>query len=152
VHLRRIGHLLAVPAPAAGKSHTRKAPQRRAPRDRTGRQTGGPPAIPSGYLKWLQERTADVDLLGLKMQQGQTVKLNNVYVPLTTNVEQRQQDAGHDGLPMAERPVQLLLDLLDRHSLYVSGRPGCGKSTFWPLGRVAGLRRHDAGRAPGATG
>jgi hypothetical protein len=65
--------------------------------------------------------------------------VNHVYVPLTTRPEasgkQSSQETKADdpsdrlGRGREERP-QLLLELLDQKSLYVSGDAGTGKSTF----------------------
>lgn len=90
------------------------------------------PIIPADYLRRVQASCADVDLLGLRVQQGQSVKLNNVYVPLTTPTADKGRLAPGDtlGQPDKERPVQTLLGVLDRDSLYVAGSPGSGKSTF----------------------
>jgi predicted MPP superfamily phosphohydrolase len=93
-------------------------------------------AVPEGYFAWLKRACAGVDLLGVRSRDGLAVKLARVYVPLITNrrsddaekatfwkgAERRAQDG--EGKP------QLLLDLFDRESLYVSGTPGSGKSTF----------------------
>lgn len=93
-------------------------------------------AVPEGYFEWLKRACAGVDLLGVRSRDGLAVKLARVYVPLITNrrsddaekatfwkgAERRAQDG--EGKP------QLLLDLFDRESLYVSGTPGSGKSTF----------------------
>ncbi|TVS12282.1 MAG: hypothetical protein EA424_22760, partial [Planctomycetaceae bacterium] len=98
------------------------------------RTTPANPPIPQAYLDWLRPQCADVDQMGLRVQQGQAVTLKHVYVPLTTSAEletremdrQLSRTAGRD----EERPVQTLLDLLGTASLYVPGSPGAGKSTF----------------------
>ncbi len=98
------------------------------------------PTFPATYRQWLQKQCADIDLLGVRLKQGQAVKLNHVYVPPITSVEDE------DPLPtgkLRKRPQpddivrsegrekpQLLLEQLDKHSLYVPGDPGAGKSTF----------------------
>ena len=118
------------------------------------------PTIPSEYTGWLQRECADVGLLGLRVAQGQAVRLNHVYVPATTMVRRfeaatqpTERLRGRRGTPDAppgpspldlpgrgyagmipegaEREVPaLLLNLLDEQSLYVHGAPGSGKSTF----------------------
>ena len=96
------------------------------------------PTFPPAYREWLQRQCADIDLLGVRLKQGQAVKLNHVYVPLMTTPAReprtiqkskrspRQELLDSEG---RERP-QLLLDRLDKQSLYVPGDPGSGKSTF----------------------
>ena len=98
---------------------TRKAPPRK-------------PTIPAAYLTWLQEDCADVDLLGSRVQHGQAVKLNNVYVPLTAAAgESKDRERGDvPRMGAEEQAVQTLLGLLEEDSLYVAGAPGSGKSTF----------------------
>ena len=114
LHLRHVVHQI-LPSPTT-------SPQPPAP-DRI--------EMPSGYLSWLQGECAGIDLLGLRLKEGRALRLTQVYVPLITprtsadalkrtSLEQPERD---------EKP-QLLLELLDRQSLYVSGPPGSGKSTF----------------------
>ncbi len=92
------------------------------------------PSLPEGYCAWLQKQCADIDLLGLRIKQGQAVRLNHVYVPLTTTSTQEQTPHSENPDEMRElreeKPPALLLDLSDEQSLYVSGAPGSGKSTF----------------------
>ncbi|MEX1028202.1 MAG: SUMF1/EgtB/PvdO family nonheme iron enzyme [Candidatus Paceibacterota bacterium] len=84
------------------------------------------PTIPPAYRDWLQRQCADLDLLGVGLQQGHAVKLNHVYVPLITSVA--EEESLRQG--RAREQPQLLLEQLDKHSLYVPGDPGTGKSTF----------------------
>jgi hypothetical protein len=92
------------------------------------------PSLQPGYCTWLQKQCADIDRLGLRLKQGQAVRLNHVYVPLTTTygkgkpIEQESTKAAVGW--REEKPPTLLLDLLNEQSLYVSGAPGSGKSTF----------------------
>ena len=92
------------------------------------------PIIPPDYLDWLRDTCADVDLLGLRVQQGQAVTLKNVYVPLTTQAEREPEGKRGRREPVTageeDQPVQTLLGLLETDSLYVAGPPGSGKSTF----------------------
>ena len=44
-----------------------------------------PLAVPSAYRAWLQGQCADLEFRGLRLKQGQAVRLNHVYVPLTTS-------------------------------------------------------------------
>jgi len=93
--------------------------------------------FPPAYREWLQRQCADIELLGVRREQGQAVKLNHVYVPLITNLSQedsargkrRQRSEREEALHAEDQP-QLLLQHLDEHSLYVPGDPGTGKSTF----------------------
>jgi hypothetical protein len=90
---------------------------------KTAKVTPAKVAVPSRYLEWLQHQCSDIELLGLDVNQGQAVRLRNVYVPLTTasGAEKEQMEL--------TRP-KLLLDCVGAKTLYVSGAPGCGKSTF----------------------
>jgi formylglycine-generating enzyme required for sulfatase activity len=100
------------------------------------------PIVPPGYTQWLQKECGDLDLLGLRVKQGQAVTLTNVYVPLTTATPEgseldeqggsRSRRALRRGREASEEQPKprLLLDLLDRDSLCISGPPGSGKSTF----------------------
>ena len=80
-------------------------------------EAAGPTVIPPAYVTWLTEQCADITPFGMAPAQGQSVCLQQVYVPLTSR---RFDDA---------KP-QLLLEQLSGRSLYVSGDPGSGKSTF----------------------
>lgn len=107
------------------------------------------PGFPPLYRQWLQRQCADVDLLGVRLKQGQAVRLNHVYVPLTTTAieEELRAKGPHRGpydqdlLRRAEgrQKPNLLLARLDKGSLYVPGDPGSGKSTFcrWAAWLVA---------------
>ena len=102
------------------------------------RPTGpaGPPVVPDVYRQWLLKQCASIELLGLKLKHGQFVRLDNVYVPLTTIPGGRaaMSDKERTSLADAIRPERdratLLLHRLGESSLYVSGDPGSGKSTF----------------------
>ena len=109
----------------------------------TVRQSARPvPIVPPGYAQWLQKECGDLDLLGLRVKQGQAVTLTSVYVPLTTATPEGSELDEQGGPPSGRAPrrgraapeeqpkPRLLLDLLDRDSLCISGPPGCGKSTF----------------------
>ncbi len=92
--------------------------------------------VPPAYLDWLKGECASVELLGLRLRQGQAVRLNNVYVPLTTPAPARAEveqwrEKSRPGIERErdEKPT-LLLERLGRESLYVTGAPGSGKSTF----------------------
>jgi formylglycine-generating enzyme required for sulfatase activity len=91
---------------------------------------GMPLAVPSAYRLWLQGQCADLEFQGLQLKHGHAVRLNHVYVPLTTSAggEATPEERRAERL-MREKP-RLLLALLGRASLYVSGAPGSGKSMF----------------------
>ncbi|MCY2986686.1 MAG: SUMF1/EgtB/PvdO family nonheme iron enzyme [Planctomycetota bacterium] len=111
----------------------------------------GPPVIPPAYIQWLTDQCADITPFGMAPVRGQSVCLKQVYVPpltgrhfadealgdalptgLTTGKRQRgkgMKSAPQDETAEPTKP-QLLLHLLGQRSLYVSGDPGTGKSTF----------------------
>ncbi len=135
-HLRKIVKLL----PATAVKSTSKSPRKaKAPKPSNvskvaiPTQPSGPPVRPAEYLRRLRDECAGVELLGLRLQHGQSVRLNSVYVPLTTPAatepaatKKKRNSVADD----RERPPQLLLDLLANESLYVAGPAGSGKSTF----------------------
>ncbi|MBI1873616.1 MAG: hypothetical protein HYS05_06980, partial [Acidobacteria bacterium] len=90
------------------------------------------PTVSKAYRDWLKAKCASVELLGLRLKQGQAVRLHNVYVPLTTPGSATLEETGKRGRPRADEAeaVTLLLHRLGEGSLYVSGDPGSGKSTF----------------------
>lgn len=122
-----------------------------------GEATAKPP-IPREYIEWLLARCGEVELMGLELKHGSGVRLNHVYTPLATSarpeevewkrwpaeillVEQESKDKplvlklGKESRQLLwerldKEPKQLLLARLDKESLYVSGDPGLGKSTF----------------------
>jgi formylglycine-generating enzyme required for sulfatase activity len=94
--------------------------------------------VPPEYLQWLCGQCGDVELLGLEVKQGACLLLDHVYTPLVTSarLEKKGRRSAKSSrkdieIPAEEREApQLLLDLLNEQSLYVSGAPGSGKSTF----------------------
>lgn len=130
-HLRQILREVATKAAEAHRT-PRQSPAKPVPERKAKRPSK--PLIPKEYLHWLRDECADVDLLGLRVQQGQAVTLKNVYVPLTTQPEHEgPAERGRGGSFAAgeeDHPVQTLLNLLETDSLYVPGPPGSGKSTF----------------------
>ncbi len=90
---------------------------------------GGParrPVVPPVYTAWLAKQCAQVELSGLRPKHGQAVTLRNVYVPVVTPEAPFKRD-----LPGGDKPShQLLQALAAEESLYVSGPPGSGKTTF----------------------
>lgn len=101
-HLRKLIPLFLRPPVSKEATQTKKQPAE--------------PTIPQSYLDWLRRQCADIGLLGLRLKEGRSLRLNNVYVPLTSAARDERR--------------QLLLDLLNERSLCVSGDPGSGKSTF----------------------
>ena len=88
--------------------------------------------VPAAYREWLQTQCTDIDL-GVQLKQGQVTRLNQVYVPLATCAGEEEGPLSKPEGRATERArpkPRLLLDLLGQHSLYVSGAPGSGKSTF----------------------
>jgi hypothetical protein len=90
--------------------------------------------IPGGYREWLEAECADLTFSGLKVQQGQALRLTHLYVPAVASGQDRAPQHPGDSEALLrgsgeDRP-QLLLELLGRDSLYVPGDPGSGKSVF----------------------
>jgi hypothetical protein len=94
------------------------------------------PCVPPAYIEWLLTRCGDVELMGLELTHGSGVRLNHVYTPLATSARldeaERKARRQRKEMPteLQRESKQLLLELLDKQSLYVSGDPGSGKSTF----------------------
>jgi hypothetical protein len=93
------------------------------------------PCVPAAYIEWLLARCGDVELMGLELTHGSGVRLNHVYTPLATSA--RPDETERKAIQWQKMAVeeqlegkQLLLELLDKRSLYISGDPGSGKSTF----------------------
>jgi len=111
----------------------------------------GPRVIPPAYIQWLTDQCADITPLGMEPDEGQSVCLQQVYVPPLTSRRfvdeelsevmqagrgpgkgkrrKRKKSAAREEAAEEAKP-QLLLDMLGERSLYVSGDPGSGKSTF----------------------
>jgi hypothetical protein len=103
-------------------------------RGRMARATAAP--VTQAYRDWLKSECGGVELLGMRLRHGQAVRLNHIYVPVTTRSgDLLAKTADPGGLvasrwrELAERP-QLALGALEHDSLYLSGTPGSGKSTF----------------------
>jgi formylglycine-generating enzyme required for sulfatase activity len=124
LHLRTLLQRPEFQAPASDLAAARTAAQ----------GTPAKPVIPPQYLVWLQSKCAGVDLFGLEPKYGSAARLQSVYVPLITtpstgpaaNPTRREAELNERD-PF--RPT-LLLDRFANESLYVSGPPGSGKSTF----------------------
>ncbi|MEJ2405364.1 MAG: SUMF1/EgtB/PvdO family nonheme iron enzyme [Candidatus Thiodiazotropha sp.] len=106
-----------------------------------------PSTIPPAYLAWLRHECESVELLGLEAQELHPTHLSQVYVPALTSAKQPQEEEQSESdrgssradwpqlhylsSRLVDRPqYDLLLDRLDKESLYVPGDPGAGKSTF----------------------
>ncbi len=98
-----------------------------------------PPIVPPAYTAWLLTQCGEMELKGLDVKHGSRVLLNDIYTPLVTSA--RSETEGRSASMLRIKPddellarsgekPRLLLDLLDKKSLYVSGDPGSGKSTF----------------------
>jgi formylglycine-generating enzyme required for sulfatase activity len=98
-----------------------------------------PPVVPAAYTAWLIKHCLKgIELTGMRPNLGVGVTLNNVYVPVV--ISNREGGLGTPGNPeMAPaelRPKEdkdryrLLQSIIDDQSLYVSGPPGSGKTTF----------------------
>lgn len=115
---------------------------------RTKRVRPSAPDVPVVYREWLKKQHGGVDLLGLQLKKGRPPLLSAIYVPQTTTAgpspdedsdRSRKRRPGIDVDMMGrerammgrerERPT-LALGRLATESLYVSGGPGTGKSTF----------------------
>jgi formylglycine-generating enzyme required for sulfatase activity len=97
----------------------------------------GKPDVPVAYRDWVKKQYGGVDLLGLQLKKGRPPSLSAIYVPQTTTAPSAEAKGrrrwsgtdvdkarrGHEGLTLA-------LSRLANESLYVSGAPGTGKSTF----------------------
>jgi formylglycine-generating enzyme required for sulfatase activity len=98
----------------------------------------GPPQVPVAYREWVKKQHGGVDLLGLQLKKGRPPSLGAIYVPQTTTPVASGDPVLDQALVHFERkatevkgaaPV-LALSRLSTESLYVSGAPGTGKSTF----------------------
>jgi len=89
-----------------------------------------PDSVPQAYRRWLQRQLPDLSLKGIRPKAAYPVRLPDIYVPALVMPRQRGSDA--EGHLQAERHESLvpLLACLDRESLYLSGAPGSGKTTF----------------------
>ena len=96
------------------------------------------PVVPPVYTAWLAKKCAEVEHSGLRPKHGQAVTLRHVYVPVITRAGDRESEHAEHHLrldprmmPGDERPAhQLLQKLAEEKSLYISGPPGSGKTTF----------------------
>ena len=91
------------------------------PRDLPGTTAGASTAVPDAYFEWVKRECGSVELLGLRLKHGQSVRIGSVYVPLHVTVGLTGQGVSYQ---------TNLLELVREWSLYVSGAAGAGKSTF----------------------
>jgi formylglycine-generating enzyme required for sulfatase activity len=101
------------------------------------------PNVPVAYREWVKRQYGGVDLLGLQLKKGRPPSLSTIYVPQTTTAPPeteessgrtrggRRHAAERVDLPGHDRERHTLaLGRLANESLYMSGAPGTGKSTF----------------------
>ncbi|MEI7701886.1 MAG: SUMF1/EgtB/PvdO family nonheme iron enzyme [Planctomycetia bacterium] len=115
-----------------------------------------PQPIPDSYIQWQRDQCVYITPFGMAPTDGQSVSLQQVYVPPVTmpriaaeepgmddageagdvvlRGRKRRDEAENEKSELFEREsketLQLLLHRLGEESLYVSGDPGAGKSTF----------------------
>ena len=127
--------------PKLNKASKPIPPTKRARRPNAGQDKPNTPDVPPTYRAWVKRECGSIELLGLRLKQGQSVRIGSVYVPLTTSLREEalagvapEADQKLEGSTMnlfgRGQDAPLLLSLVGRHSLYVSGAPGAGKSTF----------------------
>jgi formylglycine-generating enzyme required for sulfatase activity len=107
---------------------------------RKGQRSSSPPDVPVAYREWVKKQHGGVDLLGLQLKKGRPPSLSAIYVPQTTtaapSAEEPPRRPGRrpgidvDMLGREREQHNLALGRLAAESLYVSGAPGTGKSTF----------------------
>jgi formylglycine-generating enzyme required for sulfatase activity len=97
------------------------------------------PVVPAAYTDWLiKDCSKDIELLGLRPKIGHSVTLRNVYVPVVTqNREPQSKISGHirielqtPGSAESRTKSRLLQSIIAEKSIYLSGAPGSGKTTF----------------------
>lgn len=94
-----------------------------------GESKPGVDQVPAAYLRWLHRQLPDLSLKGLNPKTPIPVQLPDIYVPAL--VMTRQKPSDDDGQQREPGYSQaLLLSCLVRKSLYVSGAPGSGKTSF----------------------
>ena len=90
-------------------------------------------SIRGAYQNWLRKKCEGVDVLGF--HQERSVKLEDVYVPLTTEdwTERNVAEVPCNGAGWQEPPPPEPMQLIERigdESIYLCGEAGSGKSTF----------------------
>jgi len=103
------------------------------------------PPIPDDYRNRIRRHCQNIDLLGSEHKDGGvTIRLQNVYVPLA--IAGRGLGEGlREHWGSRPNPI-LILSLLDRGSLVLTGVAGCGKTTFcsWVSWLAAGEPESEA--------
>jgi formylglycine-generating enzyme required for sulfatase activity len=105
-----------------------------------GEAPSGPAAVPVAYREWIKKQHGGVDLLGLQLKKGRPPSLSAIYVPQTVTAPPDRDETPTPRRPRPGPDVDSLGLDRDRHtlalgrlateSLYISGAPGTGKSTF----------------------
>lgn len=92
---------------------------------------------PLPYLRWLQAKTARIDIRGLATgnNKANTFPIDELYTPLTTLLAPPDPSASRGAANYRPRPVSLEQALREQPRLVLVGDPGAGKSTF--LRRIA---------------
>ena len=97
------------------------------------------PVVPPAYTDWLiKDCSKDIELLGLRPKIGHSVTLRNVYVPVVTQNREPQTKMPddvrfalqHPGSEERRAQYRLLQSIIAEKSIYLSGAPGSGKTTF----------------------
>ncbi len=97
------------------------------------------PVVPPAYIDWLiKDCSKDIELLGLRPKIGHSVTLRNVYVPVVTQNREPQtkkpDEVGFErqqpGSEERRAQYRLLQSIIAEKSIYLSGAPGSGKTTF----------------------
>ncbi|MES9902609.1 MAG: SUMF1/EgtB/PvdO family nonheme iron enzyme [Sedimenticola sp.] len=89
-----------------------------------------PEPIPTAYLNWLKKESSNISLLGLDSNETHNVGLPQVHVPAITPTRTTEGEEKLERGGMKRQGHDLLLERLNRDSLYLPGAPGAGKSTF----------------------
>jgi len=112
---------------------TRWMAKRQARRPMKAGSRRGAPAVPHDYLAWLLDQCSGIDLLGMEPKKATPAVLDDIYVPVTTILGRERSELIEAGGPeYLTGPASrgLVLNLIEENSLYLSGAPGSGKSTF----------------------
>ena len=97
------------------------------------------PVVPREYTEWLiKDCSKEIELSGLRPKLGQSVTLRNVYVPVVTrNRDLQTKTLGKTAAEIQEivsderrAQYRLLQSIVADKSVYLSGAPGSGKTTF----------------------
>jgi hypothetical protein len=89
-----------------------------------------PATVPKDYLLWLRDQLPDLSLKGLKPKTAYPARLPDIYVPALVMARPAEKGERAELEARQQDKLELLLKRLDQESLYVSGAPGSGKTTF----------------------